>query len=195
MKTELCEIFWNQIELWVDELILKLSANEIRANKMPKQTLASDSPMENGRTLEPCRSTPVTPPCSEPTNSGNNILKENKEDRKINGITATQPIPPASPVNIQSSTSLANSLMAEVPMVRLPHPDSKHLDEILSRVPRLEELPGLDGDQGWLFDTDREDLKKSKGGPTVVDEMPEVWGESLHLESADVYALPYVIPY
>ncbi|KAK4768619.1 hypothetical protein SAY87_003760 [Trapa incisa] len=172
------------MEPWVDYLILELSANEIRASKIPKQSLVLHSPMENGRTLESCRRTsPLAPPWSEPTNNGNNILM----DRKINGIMECWGMPPVSPVKVQSSASVAD----DVPVVKLPHPDCKLLDEILSRVPRLEELPEFYGDQGWLFDTDeREDSKKS-----IVDAMHQVWGESLHVESVDIYALPYVIPY
>ncbi|KAK4781603.1 hypothetical protein SAY86_015705 [Trapa natans] len=172
-----------------------LHANDIRENKIPKQSLVSHSPMENGRMQEPCRSTsPVAPsPWSGPANNGNNILKENG---KINGIIESWAMPPVSPVKVQSSASVTDPLTGEVPIVKLPYPDCKLLDEILSRVPRLEELPELDGDQGWLFDSDdRENSKKSMKRPIVVDKMSEVWGESLHIESADICALPYVIPY
>lgn len=189
------------MEQCADELISILdlhSANEIRVNKMPKQTLASHPPLENGRILESYPTPPaqVAPPWSGLTDNSNNVVKANKEDRKINGVKETRPMPPiSSPVNIQSSTSQTNSPLIEVPSVRPPHPDSKYLDEILSRVPRMEELPKLDDDQGWLFDTNSEDSKKSKRNHTAVDEIPQVWGESLHIGSADIYALPYVIPY
>lgn len=150
--------------------------------------------------LEPYQTPPVqvSPPWSGPDNNSNNVLRAKKEDKKINGVTETWLTPPiSSPVNIQSSTSQANSLPlpAEVPLVRSPHPDSKYLDEILSRIPRMQELPELDDNQGWLFDTDCGDSKKSKRDHMVGNEVHQVWGESLHIESADIYALPYVLPY
>lgn len=183
------------VSWWADDLILDLSANENRANKLQKQTLASCSTMENGKMLKPYRTALVASPWSGPTNNSHDILKV-KEDGKINRVMETWPMPSvSSPVNIQSSTTQANSLLAEVPLVKPTHPDSKHLHEILSSVPRVEELPELDDDQEWLFDIDREDSKKSKSGHMVIDDMAQVWGESLHIESADIYALPYVIPY
>lgn len=173
-----------------------LSANEIQAKKMPKQTLASHHPLENGRILEYPTPPAKAPPWSGPTNNSDNVIKANKEDRKINGVTETRLPPPiSSSANMQSSTSQANSLLVEAPLVKPPHPDSKYLDEILDRVPRMEDLPELDDEQGWLFDANSEYSMKSKRNNTVVDEMPHVWGESLHIGSADIYALPYVVPY
>ncbi|XP_031404376.1 RNA-binding protein 25-like isoform X1 [Punica granatum] len=173
-----------------------LHANEIRSNKLQKQMLASRSLLENGRTLEPFASSQVAPPLPGPTNNSNNILEANKEKRKINGVTESRPTRPASsPLQNQQPTTQADLLLAEVPLVRPPHPDSKHLDEILSRVPRMEELPELDDDQSWLFHSNCEDSKKPKWGHRVDDVTSQVWGESLHIESADIYALPYVIPY
>lgn len=174
-----------------------LSANEIQAKKMAKQTLASHHPLENGRILESYPTPPAkAPPWSGPANNSNNVIKANKEDRKINGVAETWPPPPiSSSVNMQSSTSQANSLLVKAPLVKPPHPDSKYLDEILDRVPRTEELPELDDDQGWLFDANSEYSMKSERNSTVVGEMPQVWGESLHIGSADIYALPYVVPY
>ncbi|KAK4752413.1 hypothetical protein SAY87_021211 [Trapa incisa] len=171
-----------------------LHANEIRVNKMPKQTLAYHPPVENGRILESCP-TPaqVLPACSGLNNNSNSVIRT-EEDRKINGVKETGPTPPiSSPINIHSTTSQANSTLIEVPSVRPPHPDSKYLDDILSRVPRMEELPGLVDDQGWLFDSKSENSKRSNN--VLVDQIPQVWGESLHIRSADIYALPYVVPF
>ncbi|KAK4743929.1 hypothetical protein SAY87_010241 [Trapa incisa] len=170
-----------------------LHANEIRLTKMPKQTLASHPPLENGRILESYPGPAQVSPPSGPTTNSNNIVRA-KEDKKINGVKDTRPTPPiSSPFNIQLSTLQVNSPLNEVPSVGPPHPDSRYLDEILSRVTRMEELPELGDDQGWLFDSKSEDSKKSHH--MQVDQLPQVWGESLHIGSADIYALPYVVPF
>lgn len=74
---------------------------------------------------------------------------------------------------------------------RPPHPDSKNMVEVL-RVPKLEDWSEND-DQEWLFCN--KGRSKPKVGPIGVKEGPPVWSEAVHIESADVYALPYVIPY
>ncbi|KAI3743129.1 hypothetical protein L1987_60832 [Smallanthus sonchifolius] len=71
-----------------------------------------------------------------------------------------------------------------------PHPDTKYLNQILS-VPKPDQWCGSD-DQEWLF--------SSKAGPTSkkppINELEvQVWSEAKHIESVDVCALPYVIPY
>ncbi|KAH9603670.1 hypothetical protein KSS87_009246 [Heliosperma pusillum] len=75
-----------------------------------------------------------------------------------------------------------------------PHPDTKYLSQILS-VPKMEEPPEFD-DTDWLFENKR---SSSKEGDCNVcyntDGGEHVWAKAVHFESADVYALPYVIPY
>lgn len=74
--------------------------------------------------------------------------------------------------------------------VKPPHPDTKYLKEILS-VPKLDEWGGVD-EQEWLF---------NKAGAAAPPPPPpekaavQVWSEAKHIESVDVCALPYVIPY
>ncbi|KAG9137112.1 hypothetical protein Leryth_011944 [Lithospermum erythrorhizon] len=79
------------------------------------------------------------------------------------------------------------------PSKKPPHPDLKYLTEVLS-VPKMEEWSGID-DQDWLFNNKDLLLEKQKPDVTVDSRQPQVWSETLHIESADVYALPYVIPY
>jgi hypothetical protein len=50
-------------------------------------------------------------------------------------------------------------------------------------------------DQEWLFQSTNSQAKKPKVGLSGVDETPMVWSEALQIETADVYALPYVMPY
>ncbi|VFQ64630.1 unnamed protein product [Cuscuta campestris] len=73
-----------------------------------------------------------------------------------------------------------------------PHPDTKYLSQILT-VPKIEELIDCDDDDNeWLFGTKKPSVRKPGVGP---NEELQVWSEARHLESADIYALPYVIPY
>lgn len=73
------------------------------------------------------------------------------------------------------------------PPTKPPHPDTKYLNQILS-VPKLDQWCGFD-DQEWLFS--RKDSKKTR----MEEHQVQVWSEAKHIESVDVCALPYVIPY
>lgn len=73
-----------------------------------------------------------------------------------------------------------------------PHPDSKYLSEILN-IPGVE-WPDMDN-QEWLFGGDNQQSNKSKSGAPQVAESEHVWSKALRIESADITALPYVIPY
>ncbi|KAM1466330.1 hypothetical protein ACFX2I_031539 [Malus domestica] len=55
-------------------------------------------------------------------------------------------------------------------------------------------LPDHD-DQDLLFGCSDAQSKKPKVESSGFEETPEVWSEVLWIESADVHALPYVIPY
>lgn len=50
-------------------------------------------------------------------------------------------------------------------------------------------------DQEWLFQSSDSHSQTPKLGYSGNDEMPQVWAEAMRIESADVCALPYVIPY
>ncbi|KAM6565401.1 hypothetical protein CsatA_024529 [Cannabis sativa] len=79
-------------------------------------------------------------------------------------------------------------------LARPPHPDSKYISQIYS-VPNREEWSDHSDDE-WLFDIKAsETTKKAKLEPSTVEETPQVWSEAQQIESADILALPYVIPY
>ncbi|KAM7264744.1 hypothetical protein ACFE04_002427 [Oxalis oulophora] len=71
-----------------------------------------------------------------------------------------------------------------------PHPDMKYLSEILT-LPKVDMLD-LDEDEEWLFG---DNSKKSKVDSLGNGETQQVWNEALRIDSADVVALPYVIPF
>ncbi|KAL6511101.1 hypothetical protein OROGR_022225 [Orobanche gracilis] len=78
-------------------------------------------------------------------------------------------------------------------MKKAPHPDLKYLSQILT-VPKLD-LPRFDNDddQDWTFCC--KDAKKPESGHSETECTKRVWANAVRLESADVTAFPYVIPY
>ncbi|KAL6900748.1 hypothetical protein ACP4OV_005424 [Aristida adscensionis] len=77
----------------------------------------------------------------------------------------------------------------DIGCLKSPHPDTKYLTQVHS-------LPSTDDfseciDQAWLFSEDHGEQK------TVMSEaakLPKVWAETQRIDSADVVALPYVVP-
>lgn len=80
---------------------------------------------------------------------------------------------------------------------RSPHPDARRLADILA-IPKIEELSEID-DSDWLISSKLGPEKKRKvddsRGTTIADTPPRVWSKAKSIDSADVSALPYVIPY
>ncbi|KAM1049800.1 hypothetical protein ACFX1X_031966 [Malus domestica] len=109
---------------------------------------------------------------------------------EINGIVEA----PSSAVSTAKPTSTATQVVpvAEACM-RPPYPDSRYLSHVYL-VPKLDEVPDHD-DQDWLFGCSDAQSKKPKVESSGFEETPEGWSEVLRIESADVHALPYVIPY
>ncbi|GKV36031.1 hypothetical protein SLEP1_g44211 [Rubroshorea leprosula] len=162
-----------------------IHANDIKPNKLPKPT-SSHMLKENG--LQSFQASP-TPFSSDGQGPASNCKVENKE-RKVNGIIQAQAFNVSS---AKPSLTGAQAEQADNTSTKPPHPDSKFLCQLLS-VPKMEEWPGFN-EQEWLFDKNRSQLKKPKMGTSEIDETSQVWAEALRIESADVYALPYVIPY
>ncbi|XP_057514303.1 uncharacterized protein LOC130796040 [Actinidia eriantha] len=92
-------------------------------------------------------------------------------------------------------SSLANTQADQIAQASMkpPHPDSKYLSLIRS-VPKMDEWSYFD-DQEWLFSSKARSAKPPNVGSAEAAEAPRVWAEALQIESADVCALPYVIPY
>ncbi|KAK9733962.1 hypothetical protein RND81_04G104000 [Saponaria officinalis] len=112
---------------------------------------------------------------------------------KVNGIVAAHGSPlvskkPPSTTSGKEKRSKHKSSSKPLP----PHPDTKYLSQILS-VPKLEELPELD-DSDWLLES-KTVSSKEHGEGYGDDGDEQVWAKAVHIESADIHALPYVIPY
>ena len=108
---------------------------------------------------------------------------------KINGIIDQSP--PVSSKKPMFATAQADQV-AEA-SAKPPHPDSKYLSQVYT-VPTIDEPSDYD-DQEWLFSSNGFQSEKPKVESSKVEETPQVWAEALRIESADVCALPYVIPY
>ncbi|KAA8548373.1 hypothetical protein F0562_000057 [Nyssa sinensis] len=160
--------------------------DDVRPNKMPRPT--SHPLPENGRKLEPCQTPILT--TSDKQGAANNLKVDNKE-RKRNGIIEVQPSLSISSTKPSPAITQADQI-AEASMKQL-HPDSKYLSQVLS-VPKMDEWSDFD-DQEWLFSCNDPPSKKLEVSSVGINEAPLVWAEALQIDSADVCALPYVIPY
>ncbi|CAI9770660.1 unnamed protein product [Fraxinus pennsylvanica] len=109
------------------------------------------------------------------------ILKS--KDSQVNGLIE--------PKQYASSSTPSASLKVKEYTGKPPHPDSKYLSQILT-VPNVE-WPDFD-DQEWLFGSEGSRAKMPKIASNHIEGM-KVWAEAMPVKSADVIALPYVIPY
>ena len=118
---------------------------------------------------------------------------DQKADIKINGSAETRFSNSASTSSSSASVQTIEKCEEEASARLLPHPDTKFLSQILS-IPKLEECPDLD-DQEWLFSHKNLPSKKMETASSGSDGTMQVWAEALPLKSADLSALPYVIPF
>ncbi|XP_010274072.1 PREDICTED: DEAD-box ATP-dependent RNA helicase 42-like [Nelumbo nucifera] len=164
-----------------------LHDNEIRPNKLPRPSSSSHPFPENGRKLETCQT--AIQFTSDRQGAANNHKVDDKE-HKVNGIIQDQP---SSAFSAKLSFTTVKANGNGEASTKPSHPDFKYLSQILT-VPKMEEWSDFD-DQEWLFSSDNLRLEKPKQQSSGVDEITQVWAEALRIESADVCALPYVIPY
>ncbi|CAN1131071.1 hypothetical protein LINPERHAP2_LOCUS6188 [Linum perenne] len=159
--------------------------NGHRPSKLPRPLPTPDSAIQNGRKSEPFgTSIQLSSGKQEAVNGKSVEIKEHK----INGFITAEQLNP-------SSGRTPPAKLPAIPKketVKLPHPDTKYLGQILS-VPERVDLPDF-CDQDWLFNGTQPSKKPRRDSP-VVDGTKEVWAEALRIESAEISALPYVIPY
>ncbi|XP_022733182.1 DNA ligase 1-like [Durio zibethinus] len=164
-----------------------LLVNDIKPNKLLRTTSSSHPLADNGRTLESCQA-PIS--LTSDIHGAGTTLKADNKERKVNGIIEAQ-LFSVSPTKHLSAGAQASQIddLSKKP----PHPDSKYLSQVLL-VPKMEKWSDFD-DQEWLFHSNESQSKKLKVGFSEIDEAPQVWAGPLQIESADICALPYVIPY
>ncbi|GAB4841461.1 hypothetical protein Ancab_022177 [Ancistrocladus abbreviatus] len=163
-----------------------LLENDIRPSKLPKLISVDNTVAENGRKLEV--SSTVTKSVSEEKGTAINN-KQDKKEHKIEGaMDGRQTVTPMRPL---SATTEAEQI--QKPSSKPPHPGAECLSSILS-VPKIDEWSDFD-DQEWLFGSNSLPSKKTEVGCPRADAEQQVWAKALYIESADVSALPFVLPY
>uniref|UniRef100_A0A2P2IU25 DNA binding protein n=1 Tax=Rhizophora mucronata TaxID=61149 RepID=A0A2P2IU25_RHIMU len=155
-------------------------------NKFQRPIPSSNLFIVNGRKLEPYQT--AFQPASTKQGPVSNHRVDVKE-HKTNGLITASRLDACltrRPANIPANE---NDEMYQKP----PHPDEKYLNWILS-VSRLDTLPDSN-DQEWLANSNHLQTDKLESSFPGVDGTQQVWAEALHIDSADIVALPYVIPY
>ncbi|KAL9813642.1 hypothetical protein AtNW77_Chr5g0132941 [Arabidopsis thaliana] len=154
------------------------------------QKLSSSVPsVENGRTL----GAPRTPPMPASEVQGTTCKPQVKEVR-INGFAVSgekRKVCPPSPLAATMKVKVKENGEASA---KPPHPDLKYLNMILN-VPTKELSPKVDDDQEWLLGQSGIKLKKARTDPPDSGESLQVWNQAFRIESADITALPYVVPF
>lgn len=144
--------------------------------------------MENGRKSEPCQT--VLQTVSEGQGAASNGQVDIK-DHIIIGLRGSGQLDACSTRPSSSTTKVKENGEASA---KPPHPDSKYLSQILT-IPEMGDGSDDFDDQEWLFSSSGLRSKKAKVGSPGVESTPQVWAEAMQIESVDVFALPYVIPY
>lgn len=152
--------------------------------KMPRTSPANHLCV-NGEMLKNSQGTaPTLPVGTNPREAG--MLEDSKECNK-NGMTGLLYLEEHN--SEVSPSSYGSSEVSLTP----PHPDTKYLSQVYS-VPAADDRSEYI-DQDWLFSGDRVRVhQKKKTTMFEAAEAPQVWAEAQLIDSADVVALPYVVP-
>ncbi|XP_020260714.1 LOW QUALITY PROTEIN: TRAF3-interacting protein 1-like [Asparagus officinalis] len=155
-----------------------------RPNKLQRTSASSNSTVENGRPLELIPNTKL-----EAINHFKNERGLDNNGNHLNGKVKIQPSDVCRPPIVPPPITVDSSKKDQIPSIK-PHPDTKYLSTIYS-VPKMVELMESD-EQDWLFSSEspRSSTKLKADGAT-----PQVWAKGQQIEAADIFALPYVIPY
>lgn len=151
-------------------------------NKQPDGNSSSHSLLGNGKLETHQTSSPII--ADKPLAAANSSPAIKKE-LKPNGAIVSQAVSTA-----KRSSSQMNQ---NHEVLKPPHPDSKYLKEVLL-VPKMEDICHEFDDQDWLFHSTSESNMPMVRS-SCEDEIPLVWAEAVPIESVDICALPYVIPY
>ncbi|CAN8260173.1 unnamed protein product [Cochlearia groenlandica] len=160
-----------------------LYENGSRPNKILRPVASLTSSVQNGRKLGASQTLPKPTSVLQETVSNPEV-----KERRVNGF-----IDPQEPKSHPPVSSMRVKENGEASAKKRPHSDFKYLDQILS-VPKRKELD--DDEQEWLFvQPSLKLLKKQITDSTPsLDETPQVWNQALRIDSADIIALPYVVP-
>ncbi|TKY47826.1 myb protein X [Spatholobus suberectus] len=142
---------------------------------------------ENGRILEPCQISLLN--MSDRLGAASKVKVDNK-DRRINGII--EALPSAVSSNKTLTATEPADPVSKAP-AKPPHPDTKYISQVYS-VPKADGWSDFD-DQEWLFGSSQSQERKPAVKSSEAGDTLQVWAEAVHIEPADIFALPYVIPY
>ncbi|XP_010442286.1 PREDICTED: myb-like protein X [Camelina sativa] len=165
-----------------------LYENGTTPHKLQRHSTSSPS-VENGRTLGAPRTPPM--PASKVQET---TCKPQVKEVRINGFAVSgekQKVCPPSPLAATMKVKVKENGEASI---KPPHPDLKYLNQILN-VPTRELLLEVDDDQEWLLGQSGVKLKKARTDTPDSGESLQVWNQAFRVESADIVALPYVIPF
>ncbi|KAJ0253923.1 Myb-like protein X [Hirschfeldia incana] len=165
-----------------------LSENGTKPNKLQRHS-ASVSSVENGRTLGPHRSPLI--PASEVQET---TCKPEVQEVKVNGFAVSGEKEKVCSLSPLTAAMRVNAKENGEASAKPPHPDLKYLDQILS-VPKRELFMDVDNDEEWLYVPLGVKLKKARTYSPDSGESFQVWNQAFKIESADVFALPYVVPF
>lgn len=176
--------------------------NQKGNDKIPSpQSVINNHGLSNGHHIHIQRK---MEPCTPPTNTVAKVNPIVKNHSAVDKVPSTHPLlengqtihktdikelrTNGSVVGGKHTTSSKPSIKSID--LKPPHPDLKYLSSILC-VPHEVELPQCD-DQDWLFGC-RDKRPKLASSPNHCTK--QVWAEAIQLESVDITALPYVVPY
>ncbi|XP_042452585.1 bromodomain-containing protein DDB_G0270170-like [Zingiber officinale] len=154
-----------------------------RPNKTQNTNFSTPLCEENG-TLE---SSDIVFPRLKPEAIGNKLSLNaiDQEECIKNSITKTQ----------SSSALSMYPVAAKTDMTKVgatPHPDCVYLDRLYT-IPKVDGYPEYD-DQEWVFSSCH-DRKSNSKLQANANEVPQVWSETIKIESENVLAMPYVVPF
>ncbi|XP_052165344.1 uncharacterized protein LOC127782260 [Oryza glaberrima] len=158
---------------------LLVAEHSMRMNKLPR--ISPTDPRTNGEILDYSQGSGPSSPV------GTNTYKADRfQDSKEcynNGVTGSHHL--KEPKTSVSSSNHGSSQVSP----KLPHPDAKYLGQVYS-IPAMDDWSKCI-DQSWLLSRGSVDWKSEI---LEAAESPRVWAEARLIDSADVVALPYVVP-
>ncbi|CAI8597997.1 unnamed protein product [Vicia faba] len=167
-----------------------LHANDTRPIKLPRPS-SSHPFSETGRTLEPCQ---ISLQSASDGPRGPIIGKLENKERKKNGIIEA-------PTSVVSPNKIPTAIVPADPASKVPTPVVSP-----NKIPTASVLadPATKVSTSVVFPNKVPTVTVPADPVTKVSTKPphpdikyisQVWAETVHIEHADVFALPYVIPY
>ncbi|XP_074559786.1 uncharacterized protein LOC141815805 [Curcuma longa] len=161
-----------------------LNDTNFRPSKIQNTNFSTPLHEENG-TLQ---SSDIVFPRLKPEAIGNELsLKAIDQQECIKNGTKTQSSSALSMYPVAAKTGTINTKVGAT-----PHPDCVYLDRLYT-IPKVDGYTEYD-DQEWVFSS-YHDRKSNSKLQANANDIPQVWSETIKIESENVLALPYVVPF